>query len=233
MQRRTLLCMAALPLAACSIQRLPPLSRQTMDSQAGLPGWRAPLLGQQWTYRVLNIYNSEEVDRVEETVTSLEPHIVLRRRSERHGDLPDEIQSRWGQILQDPAWDRTQVYQQALPLWPDTLQPDRVSSLHTRYRPLGASYSQWIAVQARVAGFERIALGERVWATARVERLIRLDHEDTSRTQYQRHDTLWLSPPIGRWVVRETRGEYWRGGTRPAHYREDHFRWLLVNTTAL
>ena len=180
MQRRTLLSLATLPLAACSIQRLTPLPHQPMAPQSRLPVWQEPVLGQRWTYRVLNMYNSEEVDRIEETLTSLSSQIVLRRRSDRHGDLPDEIQSRWGQILQDPAWDRTQVYHQALPLWPEPLQPDSHAARHTRYRPLGASYSQWIAVQARVTGFERIEVSGKIWETARVERLIRMDHEDCS-----------------------------------------------------
>lgn len=227
MQRRTLLSLATLPLAACSIQRLTPLPHQPMAPQSRLPVWQEPVLGQRWTYRVLNMYNSEEVDRIEETVTSLSSQIVLRRRSDRHGDLPDEIQSRWGQILQDPAWDRTQVYRQALPLWPEPLQPDSHAARHTRYRPLGASYSQWIAVQARVTGFECIEVSGKIWETARVERLIRMDHEDSTRLNYIRRDTLWISPQIGRWVVRETNGEYWRAGPRAVQFREDHFRWVL------
>ena len=227
MQRRTLLTLATFPLAACTIQRLPALQQQSMGLQSSLPAWKDPVIGQQWIYRVLNIYNSAEVDRIEETVSALNPEVVLHRRSERHGELPDENQSRWGQIRQDPAWDRTQIYQQALPLWPDPLQPNSRISLHTRYQPLGASYSQWIAVQAHVTGFERIEVEGRVWETVRVERMIRMDHEDSSRLNYTRRDTLWISPQIGRWVVRETNGEYWLTGQRPTLYREDHFRWVL------
>ena len=227
MQRRTVLGLAALPLAACSIQPLQPLPRQAMDAQAQLPAWRDPGVGQSWTYRVLNMYNSELVDTVQETVASISPGILVRRRSSRHGELPEELQSRWGQILQDPAWDRTVVYLQPLPLWPDPLQPGKRVQASTRYRPLGASYSLWIEVHARVTGCERIETAGQWHDTARVERFIRLEHEDSSRLNYTRRDTLWLSPQLGRWVVRETNGEYWRAGQRPIQIREDHFRWVL------
>ncbi len=231
MQRRTLLGLAALPLAACSIEPLKPLQRQALGPQGRLPAWRQPVVGQSWTYQILNMYNSERVDTVEETVASVSPTLLLRRRSSRQGELPDEVHSAWGQILQDPAWDRPVVYQQPLPLWPEPLQPGQRAQASTRYRPLGASYSLWIAVQARVIGFERIEAAGQWHDTARVERLIRLEHEDSSRQNYLRRDSLWVSPQIGRWVVRETNGEYWRVGSRPTQFREDHFRWVLQGWT--
>lgn len=228
MQRRTLLSLTAGALAGCSLAPLAPLPRQPLGAQTPGPQWREPTLGQSWTYRVLNMYNGQEVDTVEDTLASLWPQRVIRRRSSRHGDLPDEVQSRWGQILQDPAWDRTQVYAQALPLWPERLQPGEQASASTHYQPLGASYRQWIAVQMRALGFERIEVNG-VWHdTLQVQRLIRLDHEDSSRLNYTRTDRLWLSPQAGRWVVRETNGEYWRGGQQPSLVREDHWRWVLM-----
>lgn len=227
MQRRLWLGLAAWPLTGCSIQPLKPLPVQALSPQTRLPVWREPVAGQSWTYGVLNMYNGERVDTVVETLGALSPAQVVHRRSVRHGGLPDEIQSARGQILQDPAWDRTVVYQQPLPLWPDRLEPGARLNASTRYRPLGASYSQWIAVQTRVVALERIEVAGKVHDTARVHRFIRLEHEDSSRLNYTRSDTLWLSPQIGRWVVRETNGEYWRGSPRPVQYREDHFRWVL------
>ena len=227
MQRRTLLGLAALPLAGCSIQPLKPLPRQPLGPQARLPAWRDPAPGQSWTYQVLNMYNGELVDTVQETVAAVAPQPLLRRRSARHGDLPDELHGRWGQILQDPAWDRVQRYRQVVPLWPEGLQPGSYTSVDTRYQPAGASYDLWIAVQARVVGFERIEVAGVSHDTVRIQRFIRLEHEDSSRVNYTRSDTLWLSPQIGRWVVRETNGEYWQGSPRPVQFREDHFRWVL------
>lgn len=227
MHRRTWLGLMAWPLAGCSLQPLKPLPRLPLDPHTRLPAWRDPVVGTSWTYRVLNMYNGELVDTVEESVVASSPPIVLRRRSARLGELADEVQSRWGQILQDPAWDRTTRYRQALPLWPERLEPGSQASAQTRYQPLGASYDLWIAVQARVAAFERLEVAGALHDTVRIERLIRLEHEDSSRINYQRSDTLWLSPQIGRWVVRETNGHYWQGGKRPVQIREDHFRWVL------
>lgn len=230
MDRRYLLSLLTLPLAACSLQRLPPLASQPLPSPGRLPAWRAPQIGQQWTYRVLNVYNSEQVDTVHETLTALQPHLVIRRRSERHGDLPDEVQSRPGWTLQDPVWDRTQVYDQALPLWPDVLEAGQRATGRAFYRHLGTSDREWIIVHARVSGLERLTLNGQSLDTARVERLIRLSHEDSTRLHYTRTDSLWLAPVLGRWLVRETNGEYWRaGGLRPSPLREDHFRWVLTH----
>ena len=228
MQRRTLLSLAALPVVGCSLQPLQPLSRQALDPQTRLPAWRDPVVGQSWTYRVLNMYNGDLVDTVQETVAAVSPQPVLQRRSALHGELPEEVQSRWGQILQDAAWDRVQRYRQALPLWPEGLQLGSHTSVRTRYQPAGASYDLWIAVQARVVGFERIDVAGVSHDTVRIQRLIRLEHEDSGRLNYTRSDTLWVSPQIGRWVVRETNGEYWRAAERPFQVREDHLRWVLA-----
>jgi hypothetical protein len=49
-------------------------------------------------------------------------------------DLPTEIQSSWGMVLVDPHWDRVQVYEPSLPLWPTTLQPGWQTRINAKYK---------------------------------------------------------------------------------------------------
>ena len=86
---------------------------------------------------------------------------------------------------------------------------------------------QWIQVHSRATAAERVTVGAGTFDTLRIDKIIRLNHQDSSRAQYLRRDSLWLAPELGRWVARETNGEYWVANRKPALYREDHLRWEL------
>lgn len=227
--RRASLAWLALP-AACSLQPLAPLRRSALDSRSVWPAVRAPAIGQTWSYRVLNFYNGEVVDRVEETLSSLNP-ITLSRRSAQHGDMPPEIHATWGQVRQDPLWDRVQNYDIPLPLWPATLALGTEQTTHTGYHADGGSFKLWISVHSRVGGYERVHLSSGDVDTVRIDKFIRLTHHDSTRQNCTRRETLWLAPTIGRWVVRESQGEYWGSGHRPNLYREDRLRWEMESWT--
>lgn len=223
--RRAALGLLALP-AACSLQPLAPLRRQGMAPPSNQPAMRPPAMGQRWRYRVLNVYNGETIDTVQEEVSTLAP-ITIRRQSAQHGEWPAEIHTEWGRLHQDPLWDTVQSYDTALPLWPAVLTPGNTLSMDTHYRPGQASYTLWISLHSHVTGWERLTLDAGTFETVRIDRLFRLQHSDSSRQNFTRTDTLWLAPAIGRWVARETNGEYWTSGRRPTQYREDHLRWEL------
>jgi len=228
LSRRACLAWLALP-AGCSIQPLFPLRGNALPAGTVLPELRAPGLGLHWQYRVFNMYNSEQLDTVREEITAVEPLITITRQSLQRGELPSELHSRWGLVRQDPIWESVQTYDRPLPIWPQSWVLGTTESIHTEYRPGTASYRQWINVQSRVTGFEQVTVGAGVFNTLRIDKIIRLNHQDSSRTNYLRTDTLWLAPEIGRWVARETNGEYWVAGRRPTQYREDHLRWELDN----
>lgn len=223
--RRTTLALLALP-AACSLQPLAPLRRSPLEGARSWPAVRAPALGQRWSYRVLNFYNGEVVDTVEETLSSLDP-ITLTRQSARHGELPSEIHTAWGQVRQDPLWDLVQTYDTPLPLWPPTLTLGAAQAIDTGYRAGTSSFKLWISVQSRVAAYERVSLASGEFDTVRIDQFIRLTHYDSSRQNFTRRDMMWLAPSLGRWVARETQGEYFGSGRRPNLYREDHLRWEI------
>ena len=228
LSRRAWLTLLAMP-AACSIQPLPGLRRNPLPADTHFPAMREPSLGQHWTYRIFNIYNSEQIDTIREEITALHPRITLSRQSIRHGALPSETHTTWGQVQQDPLWEVVQTYEHPLPIWPQTLAPGTSTHIHTTYRPGTASFAQWIDVQSSITAAERVTVNAGTFDTLRLEKIIRLNHQDSSRTNYLRTDTLWLAPAIGRWVARETNGEYWVSSRRPHLFREDHLRWELDN----
>lgn len=230
LQRHACLSLLALP-AACSIVPLPGLRRSALPASTPMPAVRPPAAGQTWSYRVLNAYNSEVRDLVQETVATIGPQITIERQSPRLGALPAETQAPWGQVQQDPSWDMVQTYDMPLPLWLQPLAVGTTWAADTHYHAGTSSFRNWISVQMRVAAIEQVQLASGTFNTYRIEKFIRLTHYDSSRSQCTRTDTLWLAPEVGRWVARETNGEYWRQGRRPTQYREDHLRWELESWT--
>lgn len=226
--RRTLvLALTTLP-AACAYRPLPALRTTPAPAPDATPGLRPAALGQRWTYRRYNGFNSALLATEEEDVAAVGPQVRIRRRSDG-APAPEELQQPWGQVLREHAWDLAQHYEPALPLWPADPRAG-ARSVHTgHYRVDGHSYRYWLNVHTTVAGWEEVALPGTTWHALRVERYIRLQHHDFSRLETTRRDTLWLVPGIGRWVAREVSGNYLVPDDRGT-YRglEAHHRWELV-----
>ena len=121
-RRRALLAALVLP-AGCAIQPLGPLPRASISPPAGTGSLRGPLVGQSWTYQKLNYFNSAVLDVVEETITSVESPIIVKRQSVRGGPLPDERHAAWGQLWRESNWDYPMTFEAPVPLWPTELAP--------------------------------------------------------------------------------------------------------------
>ena len=225
--RRHLLALLALP-AGCSLQPLAPVNVSPARLQTPLAPVRPPAIGQSWTYKQLNFYNSHLLDTVKEEVTAVSPNITLSRRSANTGALPAEIQTRWGQVQQDPYWDMLQIYETPLPLWLDSLERGASQTTDTHYVNGASSFRYWINAQTQVIGRETVTLPIGTFQTVRIDKLIRQAHYDSGKLFLLRRDTLWFAPEIGRWVVRETDGTFRRSGKKLDEGREDHFRWELT-----
>ncbi len=100
------------------------------------PVVRAPKVGQEWVYQVRNVFNQEILDTVTERVVSVGSEIRIERSGLNAGQLPDEIQSSWGIIMQDPHWNPTQIFQKGIPLWPEQFQVGWSRFYNTRYQVL-------------------------------------------------------------------------------------------------
>ena len=232
-RRHAILAVLALP-AGCAIQPLAPLPTRPITAPAHPGPVRPPAVGQRWTYRQLNAFNSAVLAEVHETVTDATPGTVIGRATIGGLPLPDERHAAWGQLLRDPAWDFPLNGETPMPLWPALLQVGAAVTVNTHYRLDGGSFRYWIQVHARARAWERVTLAAGAFDALRVERLIRLNHPDPTRIETVRRDTLWLAPEVGRWVARETSGRYrvadgdddWPGFNE---LLEDRVRWELTD----
>lgn len=228
-KRQSLLALLALP-TGCTLQYLPPLTSTRISKEASpVRTVRSPALGQAWTYKKFNFYNSALADTVKEEVTSMDGGISISRHSQLHGSLTQEFQPVWGQVTQDPYWDFPQTYETPIPLWPGNFETGSSQITDTHYRSANSSFRYWISIRTTVIGQEMVKLPCGSFDTVRIEKLIRLEHRDIGRLNTMRTDIIWFAPEIGRWVVKETNGEFRKIGKRGSDDREDHFRWQLEN----
>ena len=80
-RRGALLAAIALP-TGCAIQSLPPFAITAIPAPSGSGSLRAPHVGQRWTYRKLNFFNSSLVEVVQETVASAASTVDVTRRAD-------------------------------------------------------------------------------------------------------------------------------------------------------
>jgi hypothetical protein len=230
-RRRALLTALALP-AGCAIAPLRPLPTTALPDAGGVAvSLRTPAVGQSWTYARFDFFNSRQLDVIDETVVSVVPTVRVRRQARSGAGLADEEHAAWGQLLRESVWDYPMTFESPLPLWPAALSAGASTSARTHYRIDGGSIRFWIDVSSAVHGRERVSVEAGTFDTVRVERLLRLEHQDVMRTSTLRRDTLWLSAEVGRAVARETSGRYFvRGEGRflPSASLEDHTRWQLT-----
>lgn len=227
-KRQSLIAMLLLP-TGCAIQPLSSI-QSSPDLSAVTPNAiRPPALGQSWRYKKLNYYNSQLLDTVQETITEVGDSITIARNSSQKGLLDSELHTHWGRVKQDPYWDTLQTYEQAVPVWPDTFEIGQSENFSTQYQAGTNSFKLWINIQTTLKAAEKINLDCGTFHTLRIEKLIRLDAADSAKTNLVRRDTIWLAPEIGRWVLRETNGQFIKNGKRSTTGYEDHFRWELEN----
>ena len=222
---------ASLLLTAClgSVSHIP---KTEIAPPQVAPVVRAPAVGQQWIYEVRNVFNGELVDILTETVVSVGPKIQIAREGKKLGKLPDEIQEPWGMILQDPHWTPPQRFTKVVPLWPQELKPGWSSFYRTRYQVLGVPDNDFywgLTIQANAWNRIKTQAGE-FDALYYVSTADNFQSDDWFRLASNRRDQIWFAPQIGRWVVRESFGEYlWLGMTGWAQsIKEDYLRWELI-----
>lgn len=226
--RRGVAALSCLALLGCGSAPPAPLpwTRQTPPAALQM---RAPAVGQQWVYRVRNLYNGRIEDEITETVVSIAPEIVLRRVSRRDGPLSDEIESSWGSVVQDSHWDLPMRFDTPLPSWPEHIALGDSQTFRDRYRlledlPFGRRWDvtmttvDWGTIRVPAGEFAALEIFDRIHYTSHDPYFIESD-----RTQWD-----WVAPAVGRWVVRRTYGVDIlpaRGGEMPQDFRQ----WELVS----
>ena len=227
LQRRKIIISALVLPAGCSVQALKPLASEPISTPSVVPAVRAAALGQAWTYNRLDIYNSQLLAVEREQVAAVGPRIILKRQNGAGQVLPEEHHLAWGRMVRDPVWDFVQNYEAPVAHWPASLQPGASEKVHTHYLVDQFSFRFWIDVTTTAQAWERVRVPAGTFDALRIEKLIRIEHQDEGRIDMVRRDTVWLVPEIGRWVAREIRGEYNVVATETHVGYEASFRWEL------
>ncbi len=226
-RRRWLIAVAALP-AACAAPRFdaPP------PGAAGAAGAvQRPRIGQRWRYAEIDRYNGRRRDELLAQVVESQPErvrITLAGSAARKRD--DEIYAEAMRIVQEPAYDFTQVFEQPVPVMPERFVAGPATLLRTRYHTSFGPHdrlpwSDWLVAR----GWQRVRVPAGEFLALRVDRIIHFQHVDIWREDCIRYDTAWHAPEVGRWVAREWTGRYRMpsGPDRTVAY-EDWVRWELL-----
>jgi hypothetical protein len=117
-------------------------------------------------------------------------------------------------------------------LWPEQLVPGWSGFYRNRYQVLGypdndyywglsISVEQWESVSVPAGQFPALKYqSEAPYFTS----------NDFSRVANYRQEDIWLSPEIGRWVIRRSSGQYlWAGMFWGNALWEDYLEWELVS----
>jgi hypothetical protein len=234
MRRLSLLVPAvllALSLIGCISSQPYPVG-VVLPSPETTPKVRAAKVGQEWVYTVRNVFNQEVVDTVTEKVVAVDKEVRIERTGIKAGRLPDEIQSPWGFVLQDPHWSPPQLFTEAMPLWPEELAPKWSAFNRTRYQIPGfpgSSYYWGLSITA--VQWERMSVSAGQFLTLKYQNVAPyFESNDPFRLGSYRQEDVWLSPDIGRWVIRRGYGRYIASGVVWVNaYWEDYLEWELIS----
>jgi len=218
-------------LTACIATQPYPEGKQVSGPNP-TPVVRAPKVGQEWVYQVRNVFNGELVDTVTERVVSVGDVVRIARSGLKAGPLPDEVQSPWGYILQDPHWSPPQKFKQALPLWPIQLRVGWNGFYTTRYGVVGrpdSSYYWGLNIAAQ--DWEQVQVPAGHFLTLKYHNeMPYFESNDLFRVGNIRQEDVWFSPEIGRWVIRRGYGRYITDGMFwNVAYWEDFLEWDLIS----
>jgi hypothetical protein len=219
------------------------------------PGIRQPVVGQSWRYAKHDLFTRALLDTQVDSVAAIDGRVEIDSRAEAvkdeksansrwgadllrkyvvrrdtaGGDLPSEIQEPWGRVLVDPHWAQVQVYERAIPLWPEQLQPGWQTRISTKYKtPLNQDALAWDQTM-RARAWESITVPAGEFKALRFTNLIKFRNGDITRSDSVRQETVWFAPEVGRWVARESRGSYYVEDSMIVQpYNESGFRWELV-----
>ena len=222
----------SLPLIGCTIKSLPPI-RTFSTLQPNPLNIAEAKVGQTWKYLKINQFNSEPIELIDEKISSIENgQIIISRQGQKNQNLGNEVQAPFGRLLSDSDWDINQTYQSAIPIYLDLNQINLATTIQTSYQVGNSSYRLPIAVTIHQIGWESITIPSGTFTAMRIEKVIRFQHNDSTRLESTRFDRYWYSPEIGRWVVRETDGRYFYVTGRGRNdMREDFLRYELQSWT--
>lgn len=229
--RRAFIFLFTLPIG-CTIQFIEPISAHKINRIEPVGDVRDPAVGQSWVYSKYNCYNSQLLDVVKDQIVKVGKDIQIVRNSKDNISLGDEIHSEWGRVKKDSYWDLVQTYEKFVPHWLNGMKVGEKEDFETYFFSDISSFKYWLSGRIYFVGWEKVKLPAGTFDTMHFEKIIRLPQYDSFRLDSVRKDSIWIAPEVGRWVVRETNGEYRvSGGKGSSIRREDNFRWQLESWT--
>jgi hypothetical protein len=216
---------------------------------------RQPEVGQSWRYARHDLFTGAMVDTQFDRVSAVGQSIEIESQSEGikyepieypswganwlqkytrsgrpAGRVPSEVQEPWGMVLIDPHWAQLQVYEKPIPLWPMQLRPGWSITVRTNYQiPDRIDALPW-ELTMHAHQWESIVVPAGHFTALCFTNLINFRFTNISgRNAAQRKETVWFSPEIGRWVVRESSGTFRQDVTE--EFNESSYRWELLSWT--
>jgi hypothetical protein len=223
--RRLFIASSAILPAAC--MGLPYEKGIPVFTPPTIPAIRPPKVGQEWTYTKKNVFNGETVDVITERVASVGSQIVIQRTGRNAEKYDDEIQGPWGTIIQDPHWGNVIRFNPSVPLWPEVLKGNWSKEVITKYiHPAYPDYSFPWQLYMTSVGWEKITVPAGKFVCMRFHNLIEYQDADDTILGEIRHEIIWFSPSIGRWVAREVSGSHL---VSDQPFPDDSFQWQLTS----
>ena len=248
MTRRLFLLSSATIPVACAMNRgsIPP------ERAAGL---RAPKLGQSWRYAKHDLISRALVDVEVDRIAAVGKTIDIDSRTEgseakasspssfwgtnwlrRYFDrakpsmvLPSEVQAPWGMVLVDPHWNHVQVYEAPIPLWPTELVPGWHSHIRSKYKTAESGNEMRWEQTMKAETWETVTVPAGQFKALRYVNAISFRDADPARADSKRRETIWFAPEVGRWIARESSGQYYLDDSVDDQpHNESGYRWELL-----
>ena len=231
-RRRALGRLLGLPVLGSGLLGAGCASRMSVPAPAGAEPLPVPVLGvgDRWRYRLINRYNGSTVGETTVEVLEVAPEIRLRVDP---GNGRPVLEERWANpwtVILETIYDAPMAFETPVPVVPPGARAGQGLTSASRYRSERSSSVLGWQQRLRVVGWERVQVPAGSFDALRIERFATYQHPDIFRYAPERIDTLWYSPQVGRWVVREWTGSYLPGspGGRGSRALEDWVRWELT-----
>lgn len=221
-RRKLLRVGAALGLTAPMLSACATRPVHRIAAPAGFIPKPAPLSGERWRYAVVNRYSGETIDEITATVSRVYPQTTIELVDRNGKKLSSEIYASPWQILQEPIYNETLVFEQPLPLVPETLAVGVEETYETSFRLSGSDNPHPWLVSLSVNGWERLKVPAGEYDAVRIDRHITFESPDLFRRGSRRIDTLWYAPAVNRWVERQWTGFYFEDGPDPFGFFDRH-----------
>ena len=222
-------------------------SGQPVPPPSPTPLVRLPAVGQEWSYIQRDMFQGQEIGVLLERVNSVGAYVVIGRTmtstlpkqsllsdialghtTRESGQLANEVQGPWGEVLADPSWGKVLEFSPGIPLWPSNLGNPQPQIFNVRYSIPGgfASNLRWSS-RMKVFGWEKIAVPAGQFIALHYENQIVYTSPNFSKTDCERRENLWFVPSVGRWVAKETSGSCMQPEQTNDPNLQSSYRWEL------